>query len=184
MTIKRKDPLNISFADLAEHTIPQQIPAEESEKLVDSWITIACLMIEHCTGTEPKHDDILIDLSDSEWIFLCQNPDDDEDEADYIDLRVLGSILDGLVEETIGEIWEAQDEERAEHRFFKDSDGNIYTKADLRYEYNSFMETLPDDDEYQGMTFDDWIEEWWLSGFDTNEITEEEYLAIQAEKKF
>ena len=31
MTIKRREPLNISFADLAEHTIPQQIPAEESE---------------------------------------------------------------------------------------------------------------------------------------------------------
>ena len=182
MTIKRRDPLNISFADLAEHTIPQQIPAEESEKLVDSWVTIACLMIEHCTGTEPKHDDILIDLSDSEWIFLCQNPNDDEDEADYIDLRVLGSILDGLVEETIGEIWEAQDEERAEHRFFKDNEGKVYTKADLRYEYDSFMETLPKDDTYQDISFEDWIDEWWLSGCDTNEITEEEYLTALAEK--
>ena len=184
MTIKRKDPVNISFADLAEHTIPQQIPAEESEKLVNSWVTIACLMIEHCTGTEPKHDDVLIDLSDSQWIFLCQNPNDDEDEADYIDLRILGSILDGIVEETIGNIWEEQDEEAADHRFFKDSEDNVYTKAGLRYEYDSFMETLPEDDEYHGMTFEDWIDEWWLSGFDTKEITEEEYNLAPEEKKF
>lgn len=114
MTIKRNEPLNISFADMAERIVPYQIPAEDSEKLVDSWITIACLMIEHCTGTEVKHIDILSELADYDFIFLCQNPDDDEDETDYVNLLCIGSLLNGIVEETIGEIWREQDEELAD----------------------------------------------------------------------
>ena len=179
MTIKKENVPYISFAELAACNVPNQIPAEESEKLVTFWIKVACLLVESETGVKPKEDDILFQLADSEWIFSCQNPDDDEDEADFVDLHCIGELLDDIVEDTIRDIKEEQEEERAEHRFFKDAEGCLYTCDTLRYEYASFMETIPENDiAYKDMSFEDWIDEWFLSGFDCSEITEEEYKML------
>ena len=49
-------------------------------------------------------------------------------------------------------------------RYFTDNE-NVFTLDDLKYEYNSFIETTPEGDAYQDMPFEDWI----------REITEEEY---------
>lgn len=185
MTTLKKDTPKISlFADLANSIHPSKIPVEDSEDTVRSWVRVAATIIESETGLEIEADEdyIFEQLCDIEWIIICGNPEDEDDDRDFIDLKSAGRQLDRIVERTIRWIKDDLEDCREEHRFFKDNEGNLYTGETLRYEYDSFMETLPKGDAYQGMSFSDWIQEWFLSGCDADEITEEEYNKLLAEK--
>lgn len=67
-------------------------------------------------------------------------------------------------------------------RYFKDLEGNLYTDDDLKYDYRAFRESLDPDDADKYMTFGDWIDNYWNSGFDTLEITKKEYLNAKLDK--
>lgn len=110
MTIKKEDLPRVSFEELAASQSPQQIPAEDSETLVNYWITLAAIFIENATKVKPNRDDILFDLADSDWIFICQNPDDDEDETDFVDLGSIARLLDDIVDSTIKDIKDIKEE--------------------------------------------------------------------------
>ena len=65
-------------------------------------------------------------------------------------------------------------------RYFKDFNGNKMTLDEVRYDYHEFMISLAPGAEESEEDFLNWIDEWWL-GFDTEEITEEEYYAEEPE---
>ena len=66
-------------------------------------------------------------------------------------------------------------------RYFKNIEGDLFTLEDLRYEHQSFLEAIGPDDLYYNMPFENWIEDWFLSGFDTVELTEDEYNKLKEE---
>lgn len=68
-------------------------------------------------------------------------------------------------------------------RYFRNIEGDLFTLEDLKYEYESFLETVGPDDLYYNMPFEYWITDWFLSGFDTTELTEDEYNRLKEEEE-
>lgn len=101
---------NNYFKDLASCVIPSIARADKSESIVNAWVDMATILIEQETGEKIDRDEIMVSLSDSEWTFLCQNPEDDEDESDFFDLIRLADMLDATVEDLVRNIKEDQDE--------------------------------------------------------------------------
>lgn len=105
---------NNYFKDLASCVIPSIVPVEKAEGIVNAWADMAVILIEQETNEEIDKDEILISLSDSEWTFLCQNPEDDEDETDFFDLIRLADMLDATVEDIVRNIKEEWEEHLAD----------------------------------------------------------------------
>lgn len=66
-------------------------------------------------------------------------------------------------------------------RYFA-SINNVFTQDDAYYDYKAFMGYV-EDPEYKDMDFETWLDEYYIDGYEINEITEEEYIERRAEEE-
>ena len=167
-----------SFSERAADIFPFIVKADDSEQLVSGWIKEAADYIETITNyvaDDPRKDLttwIESDLSDMEICFLENNPDDDTDDTDFLDLTLIAQCLDDIVSRTIADIRE----DREDSNYFAYDDG-VMDLAGMNYQYEAAKELdetdAPDLESY----ITQWLDEFAMDG--ARRVTEYEYRVLK-----
>ena len=91
--------------------VPEYMPLEKSEPIVKAWVAMTANEIEYQTGVEVEEDAILLELSEKDRLFLTSNPDDDNDDSEWIDTEEVWRVLEELMNDWVADIKEEQEDE-------------------------------------------------------------------------
>lgn len=89
------------------------LPLDEAEDFMTEAVLSTVTDITDETGEQIDENDIWIELADSDWIYIVCNPDDAEDDRDFVDMSIVCSTLNDIKEQMIRDIEEEQDEPKA-----------------------------------------------------------------------
>ena len=89
------------------------LPLDEAEELMTEAVLNTVTDITDETGEQIDENDIWIKLADSDWIYIVCNPDDAEDDRDFVDMSIVCSTLNDIREQMIRDIEEEQEEHQA-----------------------------------------------------------------------
>lgn len=89
------------------------LPLDEAEDLMTEAVLNTVTDITDETGEQIDENDVWIKLADSDWIYIVCNPDDAEDERDFVDMSIVCSTLNNIREQMIRDIEEEQEEPKA-----------------------------------------------------------------------